>query len=54
MIMNAYCQDILFDVYLDAIKLQTCTTTQNLQNLLSFIPKEYDLIEKNIYSKYFI
>ena len=52
MVMNAYCQDILFDVYLDSIKIQTCVTTQCLQTLLSYIPKEYDLIEKNIYSYY--
>jgi hypothetical protein len=45
--MNAYTKEILFDVYLDSIKIQACETAQALRNLLTIIPKEYSVIDSN-------
>ncbi len=45
--MNAYTKEILFDVYLDSIKIQACETAQALRKLLTIIPKEYNVIDSN-------
>lgn len=47
LLINAYIKDILFDVYLDSIKIQACETVQELRKINSIIPKEYNVIDSN-------
>jgi hypothetical protein len=47
MAANAYSLDLVNDVYLDFIKIQTCEAMKNLRTLIKHIPKEYNIFEIN-------
>ena len=43
----SYCKDILIDVYLDNIKLQSIKAANRLRDLVNLIPKEYQVFDIN-------
>ena len=47
LLCNAYIKDIIFEVFLDGIKIQACKFSSSLRKIIKTIPKEYNIFEIN-------
>jgi hypothetical protein len=50
MLLNGYCTDIFYTLYLDSIKIQSCEAAKRLRALNELIPKEYHVFEVSDYN----